>query len=158
MIISICTDLMTIANHALWSLFTIWFIWFWVAFWFRSKLYFLGYDFIFKLDPHNKSIYLYMQLLAKLECVIIFLSNSKLLSTLLIVVLMMTHTTLLFTQIRHQTKLPLQKNFDRAATLFGNSIMLLVIMIISVEKVSNIFHIILIKSSVFWKFNRSVHQ
>ena len=80
-----------------------------------------------------------MQLLAKLECVIIFLSNSKLLSTLLIVVLMMTHTTLLFTQIRHQTKLPLQKIFDRAATLFGNSIMLLVIMIISVEKVSNLF-------------------
>ena len=137
---------------------TIWFIWFWVAFWFRSKLYFLGHDFMYKFDPHNSSVYLYMQLLAKLECVVIFLSNSKILSTLLIVVLMMTHTTLIFTQIRHHVRLLLQKNFYRAVTLFENCIILLTILIISIEKVSNLLHIILIKSLVFWKFDRSVHQ
>ena len=137
LIINISIDIMTISNHAIWSLFTFAYIVLCVTICFRNKLYFLKYDFIAKLESHSSPWYIYMQILIKLECILLFLSNSKLVSSLVMITLLMTHTKLLFVQIRHRSVLPLQKNFDRATTLFWNSVMLIIMMLASVEKVTN---------------------
>ena len=137
LIINISIDIMTISNHAIWSLFTFAYIALCGMICFRNKLYFLKYDFIVKLDSHSNPWYIYMQILIKLECILLFLSYSKLMSSLVMITLLMTHTTLLFMQIRHRIVLPLQRNFDRATTLFWNSVMLIIMMLASVEKVIN---------------------
>ena len=137
LIINISIDIMTISNHAIWSLFTFAYILLCGMICFRNKLYFLKYDFIAKLDSHSNPWYIYMQILIKLECILLFLSYSKLMSSLVMITLLMTHTTLLFMQIRHRIVLPLQRNFDRATTLFWNSVMLIIMMLASVEKVTN---------------------
>ena len=137
LIINISIDIMTISNHAIWSLFTFAYIVLCATICFRNKLYFLKFDFIAKLDSHSSPWYIYMQILIKLECILLFLSNSKLMSILVIITLLMTHTKLLFVQIRHRSVLPLQRNFDRATTLFWNSVMLIIMMLSSAEKVTN---------------------
>ena len=90
-----------------------------------------------KIDPYCNHFYIYMQLLFKIEWTIVFLLWSKLISSLLMVVLIMNQTTILFIQIRQKDKLPFQRIFDRVATLFANIIMLLIVMLISFENVSS---------------------
>ena len=137
LIINISIDIMTISKHVIWSLFTFAYIVLCGIICFRYKLYLLQYDFIVKLDPHSNPWYIYMQILIKLECILLFLSYSKLMSSLVMITLLMTHTTLLFMQIRHRSVLPLQRNFDRATTLFWNSVMMIIMMLSSAEKVTN---------------------
>ena len=139
LIINISIDIMTIFNHTISSLFTFAYIMLLAIICFRNKLYFLQYDFIVKLDPQSSPYYIYMQILIKIECILLFLSYSKLVSSLIMITLLMTHTTMLFIQIQHRSVLPLQRNFDRTTTLFWNSVMLIIMMLVSVEKVANYY-------------------
>ena len=136
-IINIYSDLITFRHHLRYSLFSslilIISIWLWIY----KKFDFLRHEFVQKIYPYNSLLYIYLSLFIKIPLILLFISSSQMVSNLLITSILMIKSTLLFLLIKHKVKLPLQENFNRSFEIFGNSVMLLVTMVISVNKVTS---------------------
>ena len=136
LIINIYIDLINIKNHVMYTLYTILMLMIWIVYLIKTKFYFLRYEYVSKVDPYKNSKYFYLQIILKTTCILIFLSNSRLISSLLMILILVIQSSLLSILIMYKVKLPLQKTFDKATMIFCNWIILLVYMLIAVAKVS----------------------
>ena len=72
----------------------------------------------------------------------LFIISSHTYKNLLMIIILIMQWSLLAALISHKVKLPLQHNFNRATEIFSNSIMLIVIMVNTVDKVALLFNLI----------------
>ena len=139
--ISMYYDLTTIHNHYASSFFSILILIIILFYWGYNKMWFFKPDLIQKIDPFNTLAYIYLNLLSRVPLVILFLFNSNMGMNILIVVIIVNQWSILFVLVIKNNRLPFHQNFNRATDVFWNSVMLLVILVISLEKV----RIVLIK-------------
>ena len=132
--INIYYDLTTYKHHLKLSLFSTFIILLICLYCVLKRLSFISNWTIQKINPYNNLTYIYLTI--RIPIVTIYLSQIQMLSYLLMILILMMHSSLLFAWIKYSVKLPLQQNFSRAAEVFGNSVMQLVIMIIAIDKVS----------------------
>ena len=133
--ISMYYDLATIHNHYASSFFSILILITIVIYWVLNKMSFFKTDSIQKIDPFNSLTYTYLNLLSRVPLVMLFLLDSNMEMNILIVVIIVNHWSILYLLVTHNNRLPFHQNFNRATDVFWNSVMLLVILVISMDKV-----------------------
>ena len=87
------------------------------------------------MSPYNNLTYNYLTLFFKFPQVLLFLSNSSLLRFLLMIAILMMHTSILFSQFKSKIKLSRIQVFEKAIEIFGSVIMQLVLMVLTIYKV-----------------------
>ena len=137
--ISMYYDLATIQNHYASSFFSILILIIIVIYWVLNKMWFFKPGLIQKIDPFNSLTYIYLNLLSRVSLVMLFLFDSNMGMNILLVVIIVNHWSIVLVLIIQNNRLPFHQNFNRATDVFWNSVMLLVILVISMEKVRIVF-------------------
>ena len=91
------------------------------------------------MSPYNNLTYNYLIFFFKFPQVLLFLSNSSLLRFLLMIAILMMHTSILFSQFKSKTKLSRIQVFEKAIEIFGSVIMQLILMVLTIYKVSKLY-------------------
>ena len=139
--ISIYNDLTNFKHHMKYSVITslicVVLVWYWVY----KKRSFWGSQFMQRIHPYYSLSYTYLSMSIRIPLILLFILTSQMISRLLVIIILIAQSTLLFSLFQSKGKLPLQQNFTKATEIFGNSVMLLITMIISVNIVRFIINI-----------------
>ena len=134
-LINIYYDLSTIEDHYIFSFFSILFLAIAVCYWWYTKLSFLKSDVIQEMDPFNNLTYIILNLLSRIPLMMLFVFKSNMAMNVLLIIIIAQYWSILYVLVRHNIKLPFNQNFNRATDVFWSSVMLLVILVISLDKV-----------------------
>ena len=133
--INLVFEMMSFRSHAMYSLVSITLIIVGLLYSIAKKMYFLKVEYVKTLDLYNSILYCYMVLASRALYILIFVFDSNMLINMSMILILIIQTTILFSQINYKTKLPKLRVFSKTAGIFGNTVMLLITMLIAVGKV-----------------------
>ena len=107
-----------------------------ITFWILKRSSFMSNKFVQSIDQYKSLTCIYLTLLIRVPLTLLLVASSRTFKNALTIAVLTMQWSLLFALISHKVKLPLQHNFDRATELFSNSVMLIVIMVSTVDKVT----------------------
>ena len=131
-------DFISFKNHyfcsiilSLWILGTLMYL-------FKTRFYCFKSNFVQNLYPWANIYSIYLRMVYRVVNLMLFLSPSQIISSIFIVIVLILQTSFWLENISSKNKLSLFENFDRASFIFCQGIMEIVVMIISIEKVSSL--------------------
>ena len=101
-----------------------------------KKCFFVKVEFVSKVDECNSLLFSYLNFAIELPYILLFGVTSKFLWGMLMVLILMIQSSIIYNQIFYKVKLAKHKIFAKATAMFGNAIMLLIAMLMTVQKVN----------------------
>ena len=95
----------------------------------------MNIEFILNIDKYKSPLFLYMFLLLRIPLILLLVFSSRTSVFILMVIILVIQCSLLFALVSHNVKLPFQLNFNRTTEIFSNSVMLIILMIVTIDKV-----------------------
>ena len=136
MLVNVYYEFWNLSSHMMASFSMILVIVMFIMFWILKRSSFMSNKFVQSIDQYKSLACIYLTLLIRVPLLLLLVASSRTYKIALMIAVLTMQWSLLFALISHKVKLPLQHNFNRATELFSNSVMLIVVMVSTVDKVT----------------------